>query len=746
MSLISLIQQLQTIQAQLSSPKFNAGEFGHLSQRYAALCASSVSVLQANQEKASASAAPQDLDPDLSLCSSSKLEHNLFLFQDRVKEFARQSAAAAEQLLPKSKPQPYSPPCSPVKRLLKAPSAPSTPASQLATLMQGRLALDASAAAVLKNPEYLQTQITALKNAISSKIAELSSLLEAERRKFQTKIQGFFPDDASQESAELAGDLFDIFYSTDQGEGALLQKVVYLIAKDVESNLKDEVLLIRNEAFIFKLNPKKNFNLAAKKSKKNEVYFKLDSQNSQISYVFFHDGIQKDGTITGELYREIIEKHKANNEAITAQKAKNRYKVKPECELRLNETVLNTLKENILSFIFLRMPDIESSYREKAMPQCLKRARVAILQKNPEVFESLGRGLSNDPCFYFNDTREAKNLAELFFKEFNMLEGNAEFFENFQLEKHKDIVLRRANKVQKLDSDFAVNEKGLLEEAVTALNQKPIGIVFDYLQLAPDSAAAQAHDSLMREIEGPSPICLSFFLLEKKDAGKEKTEKICLVTVSGELSKLQGSTRLYQEIQEKFQTSITNTVQTLNKKGNQYQYQFKYHEEEKLGVDLVIDQLNKVISGECKPLDVNSLNLQNPSRACAEKKMIAYWIAQLKDKKVDSLKMEGSANFFRSIDPKKNKFVPCCEDCKINKIPVLIFFKHLQDKKAKSMTKQPSDRVPDEAAVADAAFAAARPTMPLSLLSRRLSADADAATVDEAKSGKQQKGRKLCFS
>ena len=66
MSLISLIQQLQTIQAQLSSPNFNAGDFGHLSQRYAELCVSSVSALQVNQSKAAVSAAAQDLEPDLS--------------------------------------------------------------------------------------------------------------------------------------------------------------------------------------------------------------------------------------------------------------------------------------------------------------------------------------------------------------------------------------------------------------------------------------------------------------------------------------------------------------------------------------------------------------------------------------------------------------------------------------------------------------------------------------------------------
>ena len=687
MSLISVIQQLEAIQAQLTQ-NLKQGEFGLLNQRYQALCAS-ISGHQGYQEKAAAealSAEAQGLE-----CL---LPQNLFLFQDRLKELATQSAAAAE-----------TPPTSPIKEKskLKAPSNPATPSAKLAALLMTDLVLDpasanASAAAVFESPEYLKGQIIELTHTISSKIAELNALVEAERRKFQAKIQGFFPDDASQESAELAGDLFDIFYS--EGEGALLQKVRHLIVQDCEKEGQDFALSKDGkEDFSFDLWPENNFRdvySGGKKPKKNAVYFWLDARHNEIGYVFSKSALGG-GMITGDLYNHIIRSHEDNNKAIMQKNINKARKPERERALCLNTTVLTKLKDTILSVILPRNPDSELSYREKAMPQCLQKARFALLQKHSKIFYSLGEGVSKKHDFYFKEKKEAEGLANLFFEKFNMLKDNAGIFENFQLEKHKDIVLRRANKVQKLDSDFAANGKGLLEEAVTALNQKPIGIVFDYLQLAPDSAAAQANNFLMKEIDSPSPTCFSFFLLQKQNAGKQ-IKKICLVTVSGELRKLQGSTKLNQEMHKALKIAIEHTVEVLNQEGNPYQYQFKYHAEEKFGVDLALDQLNKVISGESKPLEVKSLNLKDPRRGCAEKKMIAYWIAQIKDKKVESLEMEGSANFFKYIDNAQDKFVPCCKNCQINKIPVLIFFKHLQDKKSKSMLKQTSSLVCHSAA------------------------------------------------
>ena len=706
MSLISLIQQLQTIQAQLSSPKFNAGEFGHLSQRYAALCASSVSVLQANQEKASASAAPQDLDPDLSLCSSSKLEHNLFLFQDRVKEFARQSAAAAEQLLPKSKPQPYSPPCSPVKRLLKAPSAPSTPASQLATLMQGRLALDASAAAVLKNPEYLQTQITALTNAISSKIAELSSLLEAERRKFQTKIQGFFPDGETQ---ELAGDLFDIFYSTDQGEGALLQKVVHFIREDYLSQIRSRGINVDDYTFKVCKNLS-DFEPQKQKQKKGKwIVFCSNAKEDNILYKLFEKGAELYyGAIKGDLYDVIIQNYQ--------QQGKNKLDGNLLSQKKMKRIILNSvLREDPISPC-----DLED------YPLCLQQARFEMPAKHPKVFSSLGAGLSYDPGFYFKNTDKAKEHVRCFFKTFDGMQVENKRFQNFQAEKQEAIIL-----------------SGFKEGALMALKlKKHTRTVYEYL--GQDRCLdEEVRGRVLSAIETPSPVCFSFFLLQKKMLGQEEKEKICLVTVNSDFSKLKDGTQSHKKSHELFQLDIQKTVDLLNQNLDN-EYKFEYYAKETVGVNLVLDQVSKVISGECKPLDVNSLNLQNPSRACAEKKMIAYWIAQIKDKTVESLEMEGSASFFKYIDEAQDKFSPCCQDCQINKIPVLIFFKHLQDKKAKAMLKQASDRVLDETAVADAACSvAAHPALSLSRLSAAAATD-----IDEAKSesGKQKKGKKLSFS
>ncbi len=714
MSLISLIQQLQTIQAQLSSPNFNAGDFGHLSQRYAELCVSSVSALQVNQSKAAVSAAAQDLEPDLSLCSSSKLEHNLFLFEDRLKDLLPKApsfrlpvgvSAAAEEVLSKSKPQPpYSPPRSPVKRLLKAPS---TPASQLATLMQGSLALDASAAAVLKNPEYLQTQITALKNSISSKITELSSLLEAERRKFQTKIQGFFPDGETQ---ELAGDLFDIFYSTDQGEGALLQKVMHFIREDYLIKIRSYG--IKLDDYTFKVCKNISDIKQQKQKKDNEIIFCLNTKEKNILYVLFEKGARLyDGAITGDLYDFIINKHES----------KNKEMINKLCGNTLNT---NLLKRNILNSV-LREDSI-SPCDLKYYPLCLQQARFEMPAKHPKVFSSLGAGLSDDPQFYFKNTDEAKEHVKIFFKSFNVIQSEDKKFQNFQMEKQEAIIL----------SSF---KEGAL---MTLKLKKHMRTVFEYV--GQDECLDKALcDRVLSAIENPSPVCFSFFLLQKKILGQEEKEKICLVTINSDFSKLKDGTQSHKKSHELFQLDIQKTVDLLNQNLDN-EYKFEYYAKETVGVNLVLDQVSKVISGECKPLDVNSLNLQNPSRACAEKKMIAYWIAQIKDKTVESLEMEGSASFFKYIDEAQDKFSPCCQDCQINKIPVLIFFKHLQDKKAKAMLKQASDRVLDETAVADAACSvAAHPALSLSRLSAAAATD-----IDEAKSesGKQKKGKKLSFS
>ncbi len=322
--------------------------------------------------------------------------------------------------------------------------------------------------------------------------------------------------------------------------------------------------------------------------------------------------------------------------------------------------------------------------------------RNKIIKVKPNLFQSLGNVSALPEC-YFDANEMSKNLAHYFTQALYGSPDCVKVMMSFQQEKEKSVKLDLLNRIInampalynqeilfKLTQDddeqrhyisciqdlenFSnihlvpwedVAEKILLRTMQgdyqgNKLSDEALRLILKeaqktYNQLAKTYETAKTGSELNS--------CISFFPIRLELHKEWAPEYICLVTTSGDVQKISKEHKQNKKALKMFQNMIKAFAKELGKQVvDNIAFTFVYHDEEQSAIDVLLQQINKGYSGNTQPLfsykEDNSAILNDPFRACAEKKFIAYVRDALNDStQIKSLSILGAANLRMPIIP-----------------------------------------------------------------------------------------------
>ena len=157
-------------------------------------------------------------------------------------------------------------------------------------------------------------------------------------------------------------------------------------------------------------------------------------------------------------------------------------------------------------------------------------------------------------------------------------------------------------------------------------------------------------------LAGEQNTCMSFFPV-KIELNSGECKHVCLVTTSGDVYKVGNEKN--KEALVAFQKNLKRLAEKIPAQMiDKIYYEFIYHDAENGSIDVLLQQVNKGLSGQEQPLssikEETKIVLNDPFRACAEKKFIAYIRDCLKNPNIKSLKILGASNLRMPIIPTIN--------------------------------------------------------------------------------------------
>jgi hypothetical protein len=319
---------------------------------------------------------------------------------------------------------------------------------------------------------------------------------------------------------------------------------------------------------------------------------------------------------------------------------------------KMVEALQKKRKENIQNRLYPKNRSASSYDRESLL----------LNKKETPFFKELGE-VATSPDYFFEFNEKAKSLSEYFMKHLSEDPARIAVVSAFHQQKKQGLRLVSLNKILAKEilaecnrlnqyvlyrENAKTNEKEYITAPLTELDD------LDLIKLDDDNVASliasitekksakianRIQDDITRSFE-ELPLdaniegCISFFPIKTvEEDGKEKYT--CLVTTSGEISKINGE-RSKAELLN-LQTMLTSFAKELQHFEG---YTFVYSAKEQPGMDYILEQMNKALSGE-EELGKNQEGF-DPNRGCAEKKFIAY----LRELMLQNTKVEvlGSAN------------------------------------------------------------------------------------------------------
>jgi hypothetical protein len=312
-------------------------------------------------------------------------------------------------------------------------------------------------------------------------------------------------------------------------------------------------------------------------------------------------------------------------------------------------------------------------------------SKILVDKENP-LFKDLGE-VSSSPDYFFEFNETAKALSECFMKNLYEDQSRKAVISGFQEQKKQSLRLVSLNKIltkELLDECKLLNKYVLYREneQTKAYITAPLSELDDltFIKLDVDNLAdlvdslsqkknRQYANQIQQEIDRnfeELPLdaniegCISFFPIKTVEQNGEE-KYTCLVTTSGEVSKLNGEKSKVELA--KLQEMLKSFASSLPQHGH---YTFVYYEKEQPGMDFVLDQMNKGLSGT-NELSENQEGF-DPHRGCAEKKFIAF----LRNLMLQKTKFEvlGSANRRIRLDDGSEKLTKKIQDEKTVISPV----------------------------------------------------------------------------
>lgn len=495
--------------------------------------------------------------------------------------------------------------------------------------------------------EYLD-KVVALGKTVKSLISELQDEVKANKSKmigsFKTLMEQNSLPFVKEHATQLLGELFDIVHR-DGGTFAKLAKKL-------------------SEGFAAKLHAQ-NYPFVLGQLKKHvEVLLTIPSTESSVN-------IQK-------TFKKIIE---------------------TELKLPYNEGFFDLFKVEYSEFLHDKDLSFHADkfvklFSDRLVALNILDVRNKVVQQNPILFNALGK-VDAKPENYFELTKESKQLGQHFIQSLYNSPERVEVLLHFQNIKEKNIKNDMINNIlalrteiynqdliyvendqqkhyiqstddcedlaslkliswdevsQNIKSIFTNRNAHLVDE----LNEQQIEKLLSFCKKSYDKVVR-----LFASIPAASEqnTCISFFPIQFESLPSGKLQHICLVTTSGAINKVENkknkkALHLFQEMVKSFsQQSKPLLIDDAS-------YTFVYHDEEKGAIDVLLQQINKGLSGSKAPLSSiepqSELVLSDPFRGCAEKKFIDFVRHQLINS-FDSKKMTilGAANLRMPIVPKR---------------------------------------------------------------------------------------------
>lgn len=542
-------------------------------------------------------------------------------------------------------------PPSPTK--LKSPSKSPTKPMLLQSfgleLEKNRQTLEETNLFEARSVEYLE-RVVKLGEKVKSLLTELQDKVTANKAKMISSFKTLMGQNnlpyVEDHANQLLGELFDIVHR-DEGTFEQLAKNLSkgFAKKLIEQKYPDVLDELKQQITILLKNPKKETKENIEKLFK-QVLKDLELPDSQDFYVLFQN----------------------------------------ECSEFLNDDDLDFHAKKFVKNFSARLMAIN-----------ILEVRNKVVQQNPALFNPLGK-VDVRPENYFELTKESKQLGQHFIQTLYGSPERIEVLLHFQKIKENTIktdlvnsilsfrnemynqeliyvenlgdrtYIQSASDCQDLNAlklvtwdELAQNIRSIfskrqshLAENFNETKEQQVEKLLSYVKASYDRLA-KTFASIPAASEQNT--CISFFPIQFESLPSGKLEHVCLVTTSGAVNKLDSKNQenikallMFQEMVKSFAEQSKPLI--IDGKP----YTFIYHDEEKGAIDVLLQQINKGLSGRTAPLSSfaseNELVLNDPFRGCAEKKFIDFVRCQLTNP-FDSKKMTilGAANLRMPIVP-----------------------------------------------------------------------------------------------